>query len=173
MCWPKIKSIEGIIKMTKLFDQSFLSALMDKASKSPRRRAHHLLSSHSDNVQRVVCAMKKGSYFRVHKHPQDNKWELISILQGHFQFLSFDDSFRLDERIALSPESCPVIQAPSKQWHTFIVLEDSVFMEVKEGPFKPEDKIDFADWSPEEGDPNVPSFLEQLKKLKHGEKLTD
>jgi hypothetical protein len=63
--------------------------------------------------------------------------------------------------------SSPVAQIPIGAWHGFFVLEpNTAVMEIKPGPYRPNE---FAEWAPSEGAPGVPQFLECLAKGEVGD----
>jgi len=61
----------------------------------------------------------------------------------------------------LSPANTPLtLELPPNTWHTVLPQQqNSVILEVKQGPFNPSDGCDFAPWAPKEGEPAVADFL--------------
>jgi hypothetical protein len=56
--------------------------------------------------------------------------------------------------------SAPVVQIRVGAWHGFVVLErDTVVMEIKPGPYRPNE---FAEWAAPEGDAVVPRLLDWI-----------
>ena len=54
-------------------------------------------------------------------------------------------------------------EVASCTWHTVVALEPgSVLLEVKAGPFDPNQPKDLAPWAPEEGSAIAPSYLQRL-----------
>ena len=54
-------------------------------------------------------------------------------------------------------------EVSSGTWHTVIALEPGcVLLEVKAGPFDPNQPKDLAPWAPEEGTSSAASYLQQL-----------
>ena len=52
---------------------------------------------------------------------------------------------------------------PSYTWHTVIALElGSVLLEVKAGPYDPNQPKEFASWAPEESSSEVAGYLSGL-----------
>jgi hypothetical protein len=50
-----------------------------------------------------------------------------------------------------------MVQIPVSAWHTCVVHEpDTVIIEVKPGPYRPNE---FADWAPEEGNERAAQFV--------------
>jgi cupin fold WbuC family metalloprotein len=158
--------------MKTLLDQNFFGKLLVEAKQSPRKRSHYNLhNDFHDPVQRVCIALKSGTYVRPHSHPQENKWEMAIALQGTIVLLLFDKGGRIQERLELSPAGpFTGIEIQPDTWHTIFPLNnDAVFLEIKEGPYNPSDPIDFAPWTPAEGDDEVLQFLEWAQHAPPGE----
>jgi len=49
------------------------------------------------------------------------------------------------------------------------MVGDSVFLEVKQGPYDPQAAAEFADWSPPENDERVAGFLAKMRGLAVGD----
>ena len=152
------------------FDAAFFAEIDRRAENSKRRRANtNLHRDASSLVQRLFISMMPDSYVRPHKHTQAHKWECFLVVSGQLDFLLFDDNGVLTDRVTLSAEGeCRGIEIPPGQWHATVCREPVVFFEVKQGPYEVESDKVFADWAPEEADVNVPVFLEALKNLKLG-----
>jgi len=153
----------------KLIDSNLLDGLAAKAGESPRRRTNYNLHPSGDApVQRYFIAAKRDSYFRPHRHP--NKWEFAVVVRGGFDVLVFDDEGRVTERVAVGPEAdAAAFEIPANTWHTWLpTAEDSIFVEVKEGPYDPASAAEFAAWAPEEGAAGVSGFIERLRVAEVG-----
>lgn len=136
-----------------------IAALVAEAKADPRRRAHLLLhAGHDDQVQRLLIALQPGSYVRPHQHSQ--QWEMLVLHRGRLDVLAFTQDGTLLARHQLD-QSTPVIQIAVETWHAGVALEpDTVVVEVKPGPYRPNE---FAAWAPEENTPaagNLVSWLE-------------
>jgi hypothetical protein len=129
----------------------FLDDMLRRADDSPRRRTHHNLHETADDpVQRLVVATRRDAYFRVHRHPR--KWELSMLLRGCLDVLVFDEH-------GLLPGT----------YHTLVPQTDeSVFFEVKPGPYDPSTAAEFASWAPAEGSVEAESFAARLRILEVG-----
>ncbi len=140
-------------------DLAGIKQLSQDARESPRKRAHLLLhGGHDDQVQRLLIVLQPGSYVRPHRHSE--QWEMLVLLQGSADLLQFRETGELTGRVELFP-ACPVAQIPIGAWHGFFVrAPDTAVMEIKPGPYRPNE---FADWAPPEGDASVPAFLERLR----------
>lgn len=140
-------------------DREFYEELLADAAGIARLRAHrNLHQQFSDPVQRTCIALKTGTFIRSHLHPQKNKWELLVVLQGALSALIFDENGVVLERADLA--SGEMIEIKANTWHTIFPRDgDAVILDVKEGPYRPDDSVKFAAWAPVEGSSSVPEFL--------------
>ncbi|MCF6177692.1 MAG: WbuC family cupin fold metalloprotein [Victivallaceae bacterium] len=154
----------------KTYDRNFINELIDAAEKSPRRRAHHTIHEADDDpVQRLFVALAPGTYFRPHRHT--NKKELVIILQGRLAILVFDNDGKVIDRYELTPGTMPVLEHPMDNWHACVALApETLFIEVKQGPFTPIEPEDFAQWAPAEGTPGAPAFEQWYHSAQPGDK---
>jgi cupin fold WbuC family metalloprotein len=138
-----------------------IAELALQAAQNSRKRAHLLLhDGHQDQVQRLLIVMQPGAYVRPHRHSL--QWEMLILLQGKGDMLRFSEEGGVLERLEVSKHA-PVVQIPVGAWHGFVVREPgTAVMEVKPGPYRPNE---FADWAPPEGDPGVPDFIAKLFEL--------
>jgi len=141
-----------------------IAILLADAKASPRRRAHLLLhAGHDDQVQRLLIALEPGSYVRPHQHSQ--QWEMLVLNRGRLDMLAFDEDGILLARHRLDPSN-PVIQIPVGTWHAGLAQESgTVVMEVKPGPYRPNE---FADWAPEENTPAAAQLVHWLEAAPAG-----
>jgi cupin fold WbuC family metalloprotein len=149
----------------QLVDAAQVRDLTEKAAAAPRKRSHLLLHSGPDDlVQRLIVAAQPGTYFRPHQHSR--QWEMLILQQGSFDVLTFDRNGNVQNRTALN-KMASIWQTAASQWHTFIVHDpDTVIVEVKPGPYHPNE---FADWAPEEGHEQAEEFLLWAVSAKLGE----
>ena len=57
-------------------------------------------------------------------------------------------------------------EVASSAWHTVVALEPgSVLLEVKAGPFDPNQPKDLAPWAPEEGSEKAQGYMRELVEL--------
>jgi len=156
-------------------DNNLYQKLLSEAAESPRKRSHYNLhKSFDEPVQRLCIALKKGTYVKPHYHPKSNKWELMLALKGESTLIIFDKDGAVLERHSLSPNnSMSGIELKPDTWHTvFPQSSQSIILEVKEGPYTPSTKSDFASWAPDEGDENVGIFLQWLENAATGDRFT-
>ena len=158
--------------MIKEINEKLFIELIENAKTSPRKRSHkNFHSDFSEPVQRVFIGLVAGTYVRPHKHSQAIKWEMIVGVKGKTGLLIFDDNGSITRRLILSPESSLGVELPPNTWHTvFPVDDESVIMEIKQGPFNPDDACDFAEWAPEEGSDECIHFLKWAKDASLEEK---
>lgn len=140
--------------LLQLLGAEQLGRLSEQAGTSPRKRSHFLLhAGPDDQVQRLVIAAQPGTYVRPHQHSQ--QWEMLVLQSGHVDVVIFNETGELLARETLDRNS-PVVQIPVSAWHSCIVLEPAILIEIKPGPYRPNE---FADWAPEEGRRQAPEFL--------------
>ncbi len=155
----------------KTIDKSLIVDLIQKASDSPRKRAHYNLHPElKDPVQRLCVVANEGSYIRPHRHAESYKWEMFIVLQGSASVLSFDDKGVVIGRRELSTKDGNFgIEIPPQAWHTLVITSSkTVLMEIKPGPYYPLADKDFAQWAPEENCEEAVRFEKLLCKATVG-----
>lgn len=139
--------------------------LCERSIENARLRQHHNIhTDYSDPCQRLFIAMQPRSYVVPHRHTCPAKAETFIVLRGSIGIVFFDDLGVVQETVRLGPDDeLQVCDIPPGTWHSAIALEaNSVFMEVKPGPFSPIDPIDFATWAPTRGDSEIAAFLDTI-----------
>jgi cupin fold WbuC family metalloprotein len=147
----------------KLITGRMIDELITKAGQTQRLRTNYNIhDSLSDPVQRLFIAAEPSTYFRPHSHT--GKCEFAIVLRGLFDILIFDNAGVVMERISVGADSAIfALEIPSGVCHTWIpMVKNSVFFEVKQGPYDPETSLIFAPWAPEEGSAQVGRFQSQL-----------
>ena len=140
--------------MNKIFDNTFLDALLASAAESPRLRMNRdLRNSSADTSQRMLNALLPGTVVPVHRHEataetvvclRGRLWEVIyeevpspagasdRVAAGASGGGSDGPVFREVSRHLLCPaEGCHGMQVPAGAWHTIEVLEPSVIFEMR------------------------------------------
>jgi cupin fold WbuC family metalloprotein len=146
-------------------DERQLDELLRQAAASPRRRSHLLLhAGHHDQVQRLLIGLEPDSYVRPHVHSE--QWEMLVLLRGELDVLIFGPQAELAQRLAMSVAS-PVVQIPSGTWHGAVAQSAAVVMEVKPGPYRPNE---FAPWAPAEGETAGATFVRWAVQARPGSK---
>ena len=148
-----------------LYGRREFDDLCERSIENARLRQHHNIHTvYSEPCQRLFIAMQPRSYVVPHRHTSPAKAETFIVLRGSIGIVFFDDLGGVQETVRLGPDSeSQVCDIPPGTWHTAIALEaNSVFMEVKPGPFRPIDPIDFAAWAPTRGDDDIAVFLDTM-----------
>lgn len=140
-----------------------LDELLRQAAAGARRRSHILLhQDHQDQVQRLLIAIEPDSYVRPHVHSE--QWEMLVLLRGRLDLLIFSPRAELVQRLAMDV-AAPVVQIPRGTFHGAVARSASVVMEVKPGPYRPNE---FAEWAPEEGGTATAAFLSWAAEARPG-----
>ena len=156
----------------KLITSRMIDGLIDTAEKSPRLRTNYNIhESLSDPVQRLFIAAAPSTYFRPHRHL--GKCEFAIVIRGLFDILFFDDAGVVTGRVSVGADTdIFALEIPSDVCHTWIPMaEQSVFFEVKQGPYDPETSLVFAPWAPEEGSAHVKEFQAKLLAAGIGDRV--
>jgi cupin fold WbuC family metalloprotein len=155
----------------KLITSDLMNELIVQAGRDARLRINYNIhESPSDPVQRLFIASRLESYFRPHRHPE--RWEFAVVIRGLFDVMVFDDTSRVIQRASVGPDAEVIgFEIPLNTWHTWIPMADeSVFFEIKQGPYDAQNAAEFAAWSPEEGTPQVNEFVARLRVAKLGDR---
>lgn len=127
-----------------LLDTTFINSLLDRAKESPRLRQHYdLRNSAADTSQRMLNALLPGTEVAIHRHEETA--ETVVCLMGKLEEVMYEE--HLDEnggrifkevgRQVLAPaEGVYGMQIPAGTWHTVKVIEPTVILEAKDGPYK-------------------------------------
>ena len=154
----------------KLVTPALFASLIEQADTSPRRRGNFNLHERAeDSVQRLFIAAMRDSYFRAHRHP--DKWEFSIVVRGVFDVLTFDERGVVTQRLRVGPTAdIYAFELPPNIFHSWLPLEDdSVFFEVKQGPYDAATAAQFAPWAPAEGAAEVVDFVHKLIRAQIGD----
>lgn len=156
----------------KVFSSDYLNELTAQAQCSPRKRQHrNIHENYTDPCQRLFNAIEPGSYIRPHRHTTDSRDELLIAIRGLMVLVTFDEqgmvigvvhfgADRNSEGFSVGAE------VPANTWHTVIALEPGcVLLEVKAGPFDPNQPKDLAPWAHDEGSPAALAYMDKLNGL--------
>jgi cupin fold WbuC family metalloprotein len=153
----------------KIFDAQYLDSLTDQAEVSPRLRQHrNVHQSYQEASQRLFNAIEPGSYIRPHRHASDPREELLIAVRGLMALVTFDDQGAVTNVLRFGTERhedemAVGVEESSSTWHTVIALEPGcVLLEVKPGPFDPNQPKDLAPWAPEESSDEASTYLGRL-----------
>lgn len=153
----------------KIFSTEYLNDLANQAKDSPRKRQHrNIHQSYQEACQRLFNAIEPGSYIRPHRHAADPRDELLVAVRGQMALVTFDELGTIAGVLRFGsekhgPNMAAGAELSANTWHTVIALEPNcVLLEVKAGPFDPNQPKDLAPWAPEEGTPSAQVYLSQL-----------
>jgi cupin fold WbuC family metalloprotein len=153
----------------KIFDAQYLNGLTSQAVGSPRLRQHrNIHQSYQDVCQRLFNAIEPGSYIRPHRHAGDPRAELLIAVRGLMALVTFDERGNVIGVLRFGSDMygdglAAGAEVPPGTWHTVIALVPGcVLLEVKAGPFDPDQPKDLACWAPAEGTPATADYLDQL-----------
>lgn len=154
------------------FDAQYLNDLTGRAKSSLRLRQHrNIHQSYQDACQRLFNAIEPGSYIRPHRHATDQKKELLIAIRGSMALMMFDDQGSVTGILRFGSEKygselAAGAEVASCTWHTVVALEPGcVLLEVKAGPFDPNQPKDLAPWAPDEGSGIAKCYLLGLVEL--------
>ena len=128
-----------------ILDDTLLDDLEAKAKQSPRLRMNlNLHDSLDSKAQRLLNALMPGTVIPIHRHRHTA--ETYAILRGRMFVVFYDSMGGAVERILLDSRSGHYgVHIPKGQWHAVEVIEPSVILELKDGPYmplQPEDTLD-------------------------------
>lgn len=146
-------------------DKELINDLYRQARKNLRRRKNfNFHKENRDPLQRMLNALQPGTYVRPHKHENPDKREVFIILKGKIAIIEFNDNGKVNDYMVAdaAKENYGAEVKPGK-WHMVICLErNTVYYEVKDGPYDPGIDKKFAPWSPAEGDMEAEDFLQKI-----------
>ena len=152
----------------QIVDRELLDAISAAARTAPRlRKNHNLHQSDTSACHRLLNGIEPGSYIRPHRHLDPEKDESFILLRGSLGVLTFDAEGKVTGSVLLSvKEERVVADVPHGVYHSALALESgTIFFEAKAGPYLPLSAGEKADFAPEEGSPEVASYLERLAAL--------
>lgn len=118
-------------------DESLLDNLQKEARLNPRKRMNLDLRNNSeDGSQRMLNALEPDTVLPIHRHRSSS--ETVVLLRGCMDEIFYDDEKREIARFRLNPrEGRYGLSIPAGQWHGIEVLEPTVIIEMKDGPYAP------------------------------------
>ena len=128
-----------------IINDELLDKIKSEAETSPRLRMNmDLRNSGDDKSQRMLNVLQPGTVVPIHRHRTTS--ETAMIVRGKLFIVFYDDLGGQTERYLLdSAIGNYGVQIPKGQWHTVEVIEPSVIIEFKDGPYAPlqsEDTLD-------------------------------
>ena len=167
MNWKKVSDevfYPNNLKQPIQISRNDIKSLKDIAQKNVRQRAR--LCAHfsiDDAVHEMVIYHKKDTYIQPHKHLK--KTESYMIIEGEIDVILFDDYGAILDVIEmgnLNSDKTFFFRMPRPMFRTLIIKQDSIFLEVKKGPFNL-DHVKWAEWAPHhEKIDEVNKYLDQL-----------
>ena len=160
--------------ISKSFKLIEVEELLAKSRTSIRRRQHlNLHASYEEPCQRLLNAIQKNSYIRPHRHALDPKQESLFALSGLLALICFDDSGEVlsiqkfgSEKYVVQNDVLLGVELPPSVWHTVIALvDDSILLEIKAGPFRVDAAKEHASWAPDENLTQALSYLQHLQDM--------
>lgn len=157
----------------KDFSKAFLDNLSLSAFYSPRgRKNFNLHLDYAEPCQRLFNAIGIGSYIPPHRHYQDPKEETLIAVKGLFALIIFDEAGNIiriskfgTEKFLTQGVNNVGIELSPDAWHTVLALvEDSILLEVKSGPFISSAAKEIAPWAPAEDSSDALNYFNNLKK---------
>lgn len=142
--------------------------LEQRALTSTRGRQHlNLHTSYDEPCQRLLNALTLDTYIQPHRHQSNANVECLIALKGRFGCIIFGDEGHPIRKCILGPqEELYGIQIYPRQWHTIISMDHiGTLLEIKSGPFNPDQAKEFAPWAPLEGSPQAAPYLKVLRTL--------
>lgn len=118
-------------------NNKLLDELLAKAEANERRRVNlDLRNGDGDTSQRMLNALQPGTHVPIHRHT--STIETVILLKGHVTELFYDEKGvecgRYDLNLANGVYG---VQVPAGMWHTVVVHEPSVIIEMKDGAYVP------------------------------------
>jgi cupin fold WbuC family metalloprotein len=155
----------------KVFSADYLNELTSQALTNPRKRQHrNIHESYADPCQRLFNAIEPDSYIRPHRHVSDSRDELLVAIRGLMALVTFDEQGKVTGVLRFGADGkeegvAVGVEVPTDTWHTVIALEpSSVLLEIKAGPFDPNQPKDLAPWAPDEGTAGVNNYLKKMRE---------
>ncbi len=153
----------------KIFDNQYLDDLTSQAKAGSRLRQHrNIHQSYQDSCQRLFNAIEPGSYICPHRHTTELREELLIAIRGSMALVTFDDQGSVTDILRFGAEKnegdlAAGAKVVSSTWHTVIALETGcLLLEIKAGPFDPNQPKDLAPWAPQEGSQDAKGYLQYL-----------
>lgn len=118
-------------------NESLLDNLQKEARQNPRKRMNlDLRDSSEDSSQRMLNALEPDTVLPIHRHRFSS--ETVVLLRGRMDEIFYDVEKRETARFRLdSREGRYGLNIPAGQWHGIEVLEPTVIIEMKDGPYAP------------------------------------
>jgi len=155
--------------MINQVSSALIEETLAQARASNRKRAMACLHKPEENLQRMINACLKGTYFTPHKSL--TKLKIFTPLVGRAAFCYFNDAGEFGEIVVVDAKG-PVrmVEIPLDRWCAPVVLSDEVvFLEIVSGKYDAKTHKHFAPWAPMEDDEKAIEYLKGLeeKAIRH------
>ena len=150
----------------KLISQSLLDSVSQSAKATVRQRKNYNFhESDRDICHRLLNALEPDTYIPPHRHLHPTKAESIVILRGKVGLLLFDADGEITQRCILQTDSDMLgVDIPPGTFHSMVaLLPDTVFFEVKAGPYVALAVNERANWAPAEDSDRAGEYLAWMK----------
>ena len=157
----------------RIITEETIAELLSRALASPRKRTNlNLHDELSDPTNRFLNVGIAGTYVRPHRH-RIGKWELLSVVQGSVDVITFSADGAVKNRVSLSAGGANlVVEISGGDWHSIVFrAPGAAVLEIKPGPYEPLLDKEFATWALPEDDPAAPSFVARLEVAAIGERV--
>lgn len=118
-------------------NDKLLDELLSQAETNERRRVNlDLRNGDGDTSQRMLNALQPGTLVPIHRHT--TTCETVILLRGHVTELFYNEKGVECGHYELNPgKGIYGVQVPVGMWHTLVVHEPSVIIEMKDGAYVP------------------------------------
>ena len=154
------KNLNQVIQISR----NDIQHLKDIAQESARHQAR--ICAHSgkeEDIHEMVIYHQKGAYLHPHKFHINT--ESYLLLEGEIDVVLFNDlgePLKVIEMGTIGSQKTFFFRLPQPMFRTLILKQDSVFLEVKTGPFNPDNR-ELAKWAPHHEEiSEVNKYLDQL-----------
>ncbi|MBL4240366.1 WbuC family cupin fold metalloprotein [Vibrio fluvialis] len=123
--------------------------LYKDAKQSSRKRTHfNLHKSYDEKVQRLIIALVRGSFVEPHFHSLSHQWESFFVLEGKIEVNIYTDEGEIASSCIIGDnEEFQFIELQPKEIHSVqCISEVATILEIKEGPFIPENAKTIAEF---------------------------
>ena len=151
----------GVVRVTAA-DVALVKA---KGTTNARRRAR--LCTHpgpDDPLHEMLIVLDRGTYVRPHRHA--GKSESFHLIEGELDVVLFADDGAVRDVVRMGPYGSGrafFYRLMEPCYHTVLVNTPfALFHETTNGPFRRDD-VEFAPWSPSEGEAGVAAFIETIR----------
>ena len=96
--------------LMRILDRRFLQSLNQSEADSKCKRAHlNLHSILSEKVQRLLIALKLGSYIEPRYHEFPHQWEMFVVTEGVVEVIFYTDKGKVRRSLLGDSQDCKVI----------------------------------------------------------------